>query len=503
MYVEFLAFPVNPARPVNIKVLLTLIRLQRYEAPYRNQALAPIQDVTCMKVSSAVFSLKAKLGGETSIVAGTVITQNVLRLVGSVIMTRLLSAEAFGVVGIITSVIVTFGLISDIGITAFIIRHRGADDRDFINELWTLRLIRSIILTVVVILASYPIAHFLGKPELQYAIALGSLTFVVDGLDSLGAILALKGRQQKRLSQLDILSQLLNMAFTIILAVIFRNFWAILLGNLAGQTLRACLSYYLFPGIRHRWRFSRDRASEMWKFSRFITGSTILTLIISQTDKVVLAKVFSLEMFGLYIVAAGLAMVPTGVATAYTARILLPRYAEVARHCPEDLREAYYSQRIKVHLLYAGAVGLLAGCAPFTIETLYDSRYQEAAFYFQILLLGSFFTFGNIAANDVMIAKGNSFFTLANNIVRLSFLSVVGCLAYHQYGPLGLIVTVATIELAAQIYAWVMLYKHSLLTFTKELAIIGVGVTAFVIGIWVNSFMYVLARMAGLISGSE
>ena len=451
-----------------------------------------------MKVSSAVSSLRAKLGGETSIVASTVIMQNVLRLLGSIIMTRLLSAEAFGVIGIITSVVVTFGMLSDVGITAFIMRHMGADDKDFVNELWTLRLIRSIFLTVIVILAAYPVANFLGKPELQYAIALSSLMFIIDGLDSLGAILALKGRQQKRLSQLHLIAQTLNLALTIILAVIFRNFWAILIGNLAGQILGVCLSYYMFPGVRHRWRFSIDRAQEMWKFSRFITGSTILTLIISQTDKVVLAKVFSLEMFGLYMLAAGLAMVPAGVAGAYGERILLPRYSETARHDPESLRQAYYAQRIKVHLLYACGVGLLAGCAPLTIEILYDARYRDAALYFQILLLGSFFLFGNLAANHVMIAKSNSFFTLANNIVRLSFLCVVGYIAYRGYGPLGLIATVATVELVAQIYSWIVLRKHGLLTFSWEIAIIGAGITAFALGTGINIFLLALARSAGL-----
>ena len=451
-----------------------------------------------MKISSAASSLRAKLGGETSIVAGTVIMQNVLRLVSSIIMTRLLTAEAFGVIGIITSVLVTFGLLSDVGITAFIMRHKGAEDKNFLNELWTLRLIRSIFLTVVVVLASYPVANFLGKPELQYVIALSAFTFALDGLDSLGSILALRGRQQKRLSQLDLLTHIINLAFMIILAIILRSFWAILIGNLVGQIIRGWLSYRMFPDVRHRWRFSRDRMQELWKFSKFITGSTILTLIISQADKVVLAKVFPLETFGLYMVAAGLAGVPTGIASSYNDRILLPRYAEIARNNSEDLHHGYYAQRIRVHLIYAASVGLLAGCGPSTIEILYDPRYKEVAFFFQVLLLGSFFLFGNLAANHVMIVKGNTFFTLASNIVRLVFLCVVGFFAFRGYGPLGLIATVATVELVAQVYAWIVLRKHGLLIFSWDFALIGVGLAAFALGTGMNILLLAMARMAGL-----
>ena len=451
-----------------------------------------------MKISSAASSLRAKLSGETGIVASTVIAQNLLRLLSSVIMTRLLTAEAFGVIGIITSVVVTVGLLSDIGINAFIMRHKGAENRDFINELWTLRLIRSIFLTVVVILASHPVANFLDKPELQSAIAFSALTFAIDGLDSLGFILALRGRQQKKISQLDLSTHIINMALMIVLAITLKSFWAILIGNLVGQIVRLCLTYYMFPNVRHQWRFSRVRMQELWKFSKFITGSTILTLIISQADKVVLAKVFPLQTFGLYMVAAGLAMVPAGFAGQYIDRILLPRYSEIARNNPQNLHHEYYAQRIKMHLLYAAAIGLLAGCAPLTIEILYDPRYQDAAFYFQILLLVSFFSFGNIAANYVMIVTGNSFFTLASNIVRLIFLCVVGFFAFRSYGPIGLIATVATVELVAQIYAWIMLRKHGLLSFQWELAIIGVGLAAFAMGTGMNILLLAMARTAGL-----
>ena len=451
-----------------------------------------------MNVSLIISGLKKRLGGETSVVAGTLIMQNGLRLAGSMVMTRLLTAEAFGIIGVITSVLVTFALISDIGITAFIIRHRGAEDENFVNELWTLRLIRSIVLTVGVLAFSAPIANFLGKPELVYAIAISSLTFVIDGLDSLGALLALRGRKITRLSQLDILSQVINLGLTILLAALLRSYWAILLGNMVSQILRVWLSYYMFPGVRHRWRFSKVRAQEMWTFSRYITASTILTLIIRQSDKIVLAKVFSLNLFGIYIIAAGLAAVPTGIAGAYGARILLPRYGETARNNPEALKARYYSERILFHLMYAAGVGVLAGCAPIAVSILYDPRYQEAAFYLQILLLGSFFAFSNAAANDVMIVSGKSYFTLSSNVVRLAYFSTAGLAAFLYMGALGLILVVATIEMVAQVYAWVVLRKLQLFDLPRELAIIGSGLAGLALGFLLNSVLLWGVRMVGL-----
>jgi O-antigen/teichoic acid export membrane protein len=103
---------------------------------------------------------------------------------------------------------------------------------------------------------------------------------------------ALRNREVKRLNKIDIIAQMFGVVASIALALLLRNYWAILTANLLGQLFRVWVSYAWFKGSRRRWSLSRPRSAELWKFSRFITGSTILTLIISQTDKVALSKLF-------------------------------------------------------------------------------------------------------------------------------------------------------------------------------------------------------------------
>jgi len=435
-----------------------------------------------MLLTRYVAAARQRIGGETSIVAGTIAIQVVLRLVGSMIMTRLLTSAAFGVVGILTSVAVTFALISDIGIQAFIVRHRGSDDADFINELWTLKLLRSIALTAISIVLSGPIAQYLEKPELQAAIVFNSFFFILEGLDSLGNLLALKTRSQRQISRYEIIAQIVGLIVPIGFAIVLRSFWAILIGNMVTQIFKIWLSYRIFAGIRHRWRFSRARAAELWKFSRYITGSTMITLIIGQADKVVLAKIMPLGIYGLYILGAGLAALPTGIAMGYAGRILLPRYAETARLAPERLRHDYYASRLSVHLLFGLGVATLAGAAPLVISVLYDHRYLATTAYFQILLIGSFFSLGTMAVNEVMLAQSKPVFTFTTNLVRLAYLVGGGFLAFHYHGPIGLIWVVGTIELVAQVYGWAQLWRQGILSFRKEALILATAPIGFAIG---------------------
>ena len=336
-------------------------------------------------------------------------------------------------------------------------------------------MIRSLLLTTGVFLLAGPISVFLGKPELHWPIAVGGLLFFFEGCSSLSSVMAVRNRQLKRLSAIDIGTQLFTVTATISMALIFRNYWAIIIANNMTLILSIWLSYVMFPNSARRWRYSRERVREMWKFSRFITGSTMLTLVIGQADKVVLSKAFPLAMFGLYMLAAGLAAAPVGLVSGYVNRVLYPRLAEVARHTPDRMRIEYYRTRMKPALLYGFAVGGLIGVSQLLVELMYDPRYLQAGYYLGILAISSFFMMGSSSVNEVMIATGHQRYTFTANVARLAYLVLGGAAAYHYAGPVGVIWVVGTIELVAQLFGWVALARHRLLDMSRELLILVAG----------------------------
>ena len=430
--------------------------------------------------------LKSMMTGDTGAIAATAVVQSALRIAGSVILTRLLLPEAFGVVGIITSVAVTFGLLSDIGIIAYVVRHEEEATREFLDEIWTLRLIRSIILSSLVAGAAYPIASFIGKPELGWAIAVGGLTFLLDGADSLAFVTALCSRQVKKLNVIDISTQAFGLATSVILALVFRNYWAIIVNNLISQIIRSWLSYRWFPGHSRRWHFDTARARDLWHFSRFITGSTMLTLVITQTDKFVLAKLVPLQILGLYMIANNLAGAPTSLASSYAGRLLFPIFADIRRHSPENLSWQFYQLRMRVSLLYALGIGLLISCSPLIVCVLYNQTYRQVAGLLQILFISSFFAMNNYVTNEIMIARGEPSFTLYSNLVRLAFLVSAGLVTYKYFGVMGIIWTVGLIEGVAQAYGWIALSRRGILKVVPELQILGAGAAGIVVGYCLN-----------------
>src|SRR5579863_1048830 len=110
-------------------------------------------------------------GGAASIIFAAICT-NLLRIVSSATLPRLLDVQVFVIVAIVTSVATVFQPVSDIGVQPFIIRHARGDDPKFLDEIWTLRLIRSGLLTVVMAVTAQLTARLLGKPEFSPVIML-------------------------------------------------------------------------------------------------------------------------------------------------------------------------------------------------------------------------------------------------------------------------------------------------------------------------------------------
>jgi len=187
-------------------------------------------------------------------------------------------------------------------------------------------------------------------------------------------------------------------------------------------------------------------------------------------------------MMGIYVIAGGLAAAPVGLVTAYAGRVLYPLYAEIFREAPETLRSKFYSVRMPQTLIYMFATGGFIGCAHLVVTLLYDPRYAEAALYLQILSISTFFAAGNYAANEVMIAIGNTRFTFVTNLGRLGYLIVAGWLGWSQMGPIGIVWAVGTVEFAAQVVAWITLRRHGFLSIKREMLFIFVGLAGIVVG---------------------
>ncbi len=419
---------------------------------------------------------------DTNVVVLSVIATNLLRAFSSVVLTRLLVPEVFGISGVIASIAFAFGMVSDLGFQAFVVRHPNGDKPRFLNTIWTMAVLRSIVLTLAMLALTPVIAGLFGKPDLAPIIAAASFIFLIEGLASLTLLTALRHRMVLRLSLLEFTVLAVQILLSFVFAFLWRNYWAILASMLIGSALKTILSYLMFPNSLRRPAFEKQYIRDLIGFARFVTGSSIISLLLLQTDKFVLGRLMPLDEFGFYILAGNLASAPLAFATAYASRVLFPAYSEAWRAGADNLRALFYAKRRLPSLLYSFAAGGLIGCAPLVISLLYDPRYAAAALYLQLLTITAFFALASNSANEALTATGRINVTFQASMVKLAWFCAAGPAGYWLGGVLGIVIAVALTEIPAVIFKWIRMYHANLLDLRQELLFLAAGGAGIAVG---------------------
>jgi len=107
-----------------------------------------------------------------------------MRFAGNLVMTRLLFPEAFGMMGIVNSVISGLSMFSDVGLKPSIVQNKRGEDPIFLRTVWTLQIFRGVGLAILAGILAYPISVWNNSPDLFLVIAVTGLTSAVTGLNS-------------------------------------------------------------------------------------------------------------------------------------------------------------------------------------------------------------------------------------------------------------------------------------------------------------------------------
>ena len=249
-----------------------------------------------------------------------------LGLLAVPIYLRFLGIEAYGVVGLFTSLSVLVGFL-DLGLGATLIRELArlsTSDNDLLQSRDITRTFEvtygliAVLICIAGISAASPLAQHwiqleqLSRQDVSFALALASVALACQWPANLYSS-GLAGRhQQNQISFATIFFVTLRVAITLL--VIWKTptlqsfFWAQIVCALL-QTVG--FRFLLWKAIRkekHRptIRFSVLRHS--MKFAGGMTGIMITSIALTQADKLILSNTLSMAEFGVYVVAGTLAM---------------------------------------------------------------------------------------------------------------------------------------------------------------------------------------------------
>jgi O-antigen/teichoic acid export membrane protein len=417
---------------------------------------------------------------------------NLVRLGSNLIVTRLLEPEMFGVMAVVTIVTIGIAMFTDLGLWAFVVRHKDPNNPHLLNAVWTLQVLRGwmmfifiLIVTIILVLGNqYVPSYFHGiyaDSRLPLLIAIAGTGSVISGYTSMASPVMHRKIEIGKLEFAEFVAQLAGTLLMIVWVWLYPSIWALLAAGLVTGIARTFLSYYFFP-FRHKLVWDKAIVKEVFHFSKWIVIASALTYLFLQGDKLFFAAKIDAAMLGVYSIAFMLVATLTSVTETLAQKIIFPVFSSIVHGDRSLLKQKYYKVRLYLDFPIFIIAGLLMALGPTIVNLLYDPRYSDAGWMLQILVI-------SVIGNTLSVVSAECLSALSITKVRMWVMLIrtlglfIGLpLFYSLYGFYGALWVIAlNVWISLPIVYWT-LAKNSVFSFFNEIRMLPVISVGYIMG---------------------
>ena len=368
-----------------------------------------------------------------------------LRVVSSLVLTRLLLPAVFGEMTLLTTLIIGLTLLSDIGLAPSVVQSSRGDEPLFLNTAWSIQALRGAVIWLGAVAASWEMAAFYHDPNLRLLLPVLALTALISGLNSTNLLSLSRHMLVKRLFGIDGSTALVNLVCTVLWAYFRPSVWAIIGGQLISVVYRLAMSHiaYFTPGIRNRFAWDKEAARSIIHFGKWIMLGTMFFFFASQADRLILGRLVSLSLLGIYGIAYSLSDIPRAVILSLSSRVAYPFIARIIHLPREEFRTKFLHYRFFALLAGAALLAVMSVWGHLLIVKLYDPRYRQAAGMIPILALGLWHTLLYQTTAPVLFSLGKTKYNAVGNACYCAAMLIGIPVGFHFFGMVGAVVAVA------------------------------------------------------------
>lgn len=352
------------------------------------------------------------------------ITEIVSKLVSPIvnmILARLLTPEAFGVVATVTMVTSFTEIFADAGFQKYLVQHDFKDDDDLTNStnvaFWT-NLTISLVLWGIICGFSESIAGLVGNAGLGNVIIVAALSLPLTGLSSIQMARFKRDFNFKSLFFVRLVSISAPFFVTLPIAFATRSYWALICGTLATNLLNA-IFLSIFSKWKPRFYFNFAKLKEMFSYSWWILLESITTWLSSNIGTFIVGLVLSDYYLGLYKTSM---TTVNQITTLITAATSMPLFAALSR-LKDDKENLFLTYRQYVQAIALLVVPLGVGIwlyRDFVTFVLLGEQWTEAADFVGLwgltssisLVLGTY-------CNGLFNAEGKTYLSFLAQVLHL------------------------------------------------------------------------------------
>lgn len=242
----------------------------------------------------------------------------------SIIVSRLLTPESYGFVGIITIFTGFLSIFSDSGISLAVIRSNYR--YTYYKSVDSLAMVVGVVLCVTTCLLSFPIALFFRNTELVLPMMVMSTTFIFKSMTLVRGAMIVKAMNFGLSGMITLKTMLFNVALTVVLAYMGAGYWALVIP----QTLASFVTLFLqerklkFGFHFYSWAHIRVSFRQTRKTIGNIMGFNVVNYWSRNADNLLVGRMYGAGDLGIYNRAYNMLTFPLALITGLIGTVLFP-----------------------------------------------------------------------------------------------------------------------------------------------------------------------------------
>lgn len=396
-----------------------------------------------------------------------------IRLLSTLVLTRLLAPDVFGLMSLAWVFIGALSMLSDIGTIPSVIRSKRGDEKVFLDTAWTIQAVRGLWIGGLTMLIAWPVSRLYEEPQLFPILCAVAVMPVISGVNSMAAATCRRHMQLKQLTLLGMVTQIFTTAANVAFAWWLQSVWALVLGSIAGTMFGVLLSYVWLPRYRPEITFNRDVMSEIVTFGRWILLGTLFTYLGGQGSTAIMGLEVPVDTLGKITIALTIAGALEGLVHRVLDQVAFPTMSRLHRENRTLSSPVNKIKKVSVFALLPCFL-LLSFLGQPLIDFLYDPRYAEAGSFLTLLALNSAIGTLPMPYQNAMLATGNSrghSIVMAVYSVSRLLLMVLGA---HFYGIYGLLTGLGAGTLIAAAFSTFMSRKSGVGNMFYDVALLAI-----------------------------
>ncbi|MDN7226429.1 lipopolysaccharide biosynthesis protein [Planococcus sp. N064] len=405
------------------------------------------------------IDLSNKISSATKWATITEFLAKIIVPITNLILARLITPEAFGVIAIITIIISFADMLTDSGFQKYIIQKEFSNkiemDQSFNVAFWS-NLILSFFIWIIMVICRDQIATLVGNEELGIVIAISGISLPLTSFISIQTGIYRRNFDFKTLFYTRIMAVFIPFLVTVPLALLGFSYWSLILGTIAANLASA-----VFLTYKSTWKpklyYSFSVLKKMLSFSIWSLIEALSIWMTTYIGTFIVASALSTYYLGLYNTTIITVNGILAIVTTATTSVLFSSLSRLQNNETEFLKVFFQFIRLVSVIILPMGVGIFVFRDIIT-SILLGEQWKEASFFLGIWGLTSSITIvlGQYCS-EIYRAKGKPKISLLVQVLHMIAL-IPTMIITASYGFDYIVIGYSLIKLQLILCNWLVIY---------------------------------------------